>query len=107
VDVKRLRDKLALYLGLDWIYADEMPPVPATPAPTKPRSPGPAHLEELLRLGEIGYVRGIEAKLADLARLDGNAAFVETSKSFVQGFDMTGYIAFLKTFQPGKEETRG
>ncbi|ATN35289.1 hybrid sensor histidine kinase/response regulator [Rhizobium sp. ACO-34A] len=107
VDVKRLRDKLALYLGLDWIYADEIPPVPATPVSIKPRSPGPAHLEELLRLGEIGYVRGIEAKLADLARLDGNAAFVETSKSFVQGFDMTGYIAFLKTFQPGKEETRG
>ena len=40
-------------------------------------SPGAAHVEELIRLGEIGYVRGIEAKLADLAKVEANQPFTE------------------------------
>ena len=61
------------------------------------KTPGIAHIEELIRLGEIGYVRGIEAKLADLARSEENQPFTEAVKTYVQAFDLAGYADFLKT----------
>ncbi|NML72776.1 response regulator [Rhizobium sp. S-51] len=109
VNVKRLRDKLAMYLGLDWVYADEQITA-APPSPSRreaPASPGATHVAELSRLSEIGYVRGIEAKLADLERQGENSAFVETSRGYVQAFDMTGFAAFLKEFDTLGEESRG
>ncbi|MHB0951783.1 MAG: hybrid sensor histidine kinase/response regulator [Allorhizobium sp.] len=107
VNVKRLRDKLARYLGLEWIYADDVQQ-PSKPKPAaKPASPGPAHIEDLMRLGEIGYVRGIEAKLTDLARAEENLPFAEALRAYVQAFDMTGYMAFLKTNDTERAETSG
>ncbi len=113
VDIQRLRDKLAMYLGLDWIYADEQPS-PATAggsaaaaAAHSPASPGPDHLAELFRLSEIGYIRGIEAKLADLARIEDNSAFVDASRGFVQAFDMAGFASFLKTVDARGENGHG
>ena len=101
VDVRRLRDKLARYLGLDWIYADEQPGTAAAAGPSAAAeqpagSPGQAHIAELTRLSEIGYVRGIEAKLADLSKIKENSAFVDASRGFVQAFDLAGFAAFLK-----------
>jgi signal transduction histidine kinase/CheY-like chemotaxis protein len=109
VNVKRLRDKLAMYLGLDWVYADEQAAAapPSPPRQEAPASPGATHVAELSRLSEIGYVRGIEAKLADLAKQGENSAFVETSRGYVQAFDMTGFAAFLKEFDTLGEENRG
>ncbi len=95
VDIRRLADKLAAHLGLVWIYENET----ALPAPVGPKppivSPGAAHVQDLLRLGEIGYVRGIEAKLADLARNDANRAFTDEASAYVKAFDIAGYMKFL------------
>jgi len=107
VDVKRLRDKLAMYLGLEWIYADSVITAPKPRAPAPLVSPGPTHIEDLLRLGEIGYVRGIEAKLADLARSEENLPFTDALRVLVQAFDMAGYMSFLQKFETEKEDTRG
>ncbi|MCM2473234.1 response regulator [Rhizobium sp. CG5] len=107
VDVKKLRDKLAMYLGLDWIYADEMPAPLKPKPPARPQSPGAGHIEDLVQLGEIGYVRGIESKLADLAKSPENLPFTEALRVYVQAFDLSGYAAFLKQFQSEKEDTRG
>ncbi|WP_064684811.1 hybrid sensor histidine kinase/response regulator [Rhizobium bangladeshense] len=97
VDIRQLRDKLALHLGLNWIYADDAHAVvEETEAPML--SPGPAHVQELLRLGEIGYIRGIEAKLSDLAKLEANRPFTEELRAYVAAFDMTGFMAFLHDF---------
>ncbi|MGF0540315.1 hybrid sensor histidine kinase/response regulator [Agrobacterium sp. ES01] len=97
INMGRLRDKLALHMGLDWAYADEQQVV--AKGEDKPiESPGRSHVEDLMRLGEIGYVRGIELKLADLAKQEQNLPFTKAAGTFVQAFDMAGYSAFLKSF---------
>ncbi|SCB60548.1 Signal transduction histidine kinase [Rhizobium aethiopicum] len=94
VDIRQLRDKLALHLGLNWTYADDAPAAPAkTDAPMM--SPGAAHVQELLRLGEIGYIRGIDAKLSDLAKVETNRPFTEALRPYVAAFDLAGFMTFL------------
>ncbi|AXV18382.1 hybrid sensor histidine kinase/response regulator (plasmid) [Neorhizobium sp. SOG26] len=95
VDLRRLSDKLAVHLGLSWIYeSDAAPPVATDPRPAV-KAPAPDHLQDLLRLGEIGYVRGIEAKLHDLAQSDDTRAFAEEASTYVKAFDLAGYMKFV------------
>ncbi len=61
-------------------------------------SPGAAHVQELLRLGEIGYIRGIEAKLSDLAKVEANQPFTEELRAYVAAFDLAGFMTFLHDF---------
>jgi CheY-like chemotaxis protein/anti-sigma regulatory factor (Ser/Thr protein kinase) len=100
VDIRRLADKLAAHLGLVWVYeSDTSLAVPTSPR--KPiKSPGTSHIEDLLRLGEIGYVRGIEAKLADLAKQEEHKSFAEELGTYVQAFDLAGYMNFLTRLAP-------
>lgn len=105
VDIKQLRDKLALHLGLKWLYGEATPPTP-TKHERPLLSPGPAHLQELLRLAEIGYIRGIEAKLADLAKVEANQPFTEELRIYVAAFDLNGFMNFLHHFDK-KVETLG
>ncbi|WP_075289557.1 hybrid sensor histidine kinase/response regulator [Pararhizobium arenae] len=95
-DIRQLHDKMALHLGLEWTYDDEARPQPPARPSATIRTPGAAHVEELLRLGEIGYIRGIEAKLNDLARIEENQPFTEAARVYVQAFDLAGYAAFLQ-----------
>ncbi len=105
-DIRRLQDKLAIHLNLEWVHDTGEAPAAAPRAKGAVVSPGTAHLEELIRLGEIGYVRGIEAKLADLAKNEENGPFVEQARGFVQAFDLAGYADFLHALTT-KEKTRG
>ncbi len=99
VDFRRLADKLAAHLGLVWVYENETV-LPAVVGPKKPvKSPGTNHVQDLLRLGEIGYVRGIEAKLADLAREEEHRPFAEELGTYVQAFDLAGYMKFLSRLE--------
>ncbi|HLP69863.1 MAG TPA: response regulator, partial [Rhizobium sp.] len=107
VDVRRLRDKLAKYLGLDWTYADEQVATRKAGAPERPKPPAAGHIDELVRLGEIGYIRGIEAKLAEIGTNPDHLAFTEALRVHVQSFDIPGYLALLKTYETERVETRG
>ncbi|MNL75449.1 hypothetical protein D3C87_2012570 [compost metagenome] len=69
--------------------------------------PGRQHVEELIRLGEIGYVRGIEAKLTEIALEPEHQLFVEAARAYVQAFDLSGYDAFLKEKTENGAVTRG
>ena len=102
VNLRRLADKLASHLGLAWIYEGELPPTPLSAAKKPVISPGTNHLQDLLRLGEIGYVRGIEAKLADLAADETNRPFADELGLYLKAFDMAGYMKFLERLD--KEE---
>ncbi|MHC1551165.1 hypothetical protein [Phyllobacterium sp. K27] len=75
--------------------------------PGKLVSPGEAHIGELISLGEIGYIRGIETKIAELAKIEDNRAFAEALGQFVQMFDLAGYDRFLRTFESNKEPVKG
>ncbi|KKX30321.1 ATP-binding protein [Rhizobium sp. LC145] len=105
VDIRRLSDRLAAHLGLEWVYEGDpaFSPPPMAKAPV--RSPGKNHVQDLLRLGEIGYVRGIETKLADIARMEENRPFAEELGTYLQAFDMAGYMTFLNRF--GEDERFG
>ena len=95
-DIRQLTDKLSIHMGLDWIYDDD-----TQPAATLDRiiNPGMDHVEELIRLGEIGYIKGIEAKLAEIARQPRHRPFADAVRSYVQVFDLTGYDTFLKALE--------
>ncbi len=106
VDIRQLRDRLALHLDLKWIYADTVA-APVVKAPLPMKSPGPDPIAELISLAEIGYIRGIEAKLADLAKLDDNQPFIDALRVYVQAFDLSGFVAFLRDFDTEKVEPIG
>ncbi|MBX9455911.1 MAG: hybrid sensor histidine kinase/response regulator [Rhizobium sp.] len=99
VNFRQLHDKLAHWLGLTWVYAT----APARPGPGAAgqglRSPGAGHVEELIRLGEIGYVRGIEAKLSDLAKDEENRHFAEVMTAHIKAFNIDAYLADLRKLE--------
>ena len=89
-------------LGLEWAGAPEAEPVPtATPA-EEASGPSPQQVGELLRLGRIGHIRGIEAKLAEMAQ-DATVpdAFVARLRGLVADFDMRRYLSVLQAMADG------
>jgi signal transduction histidine kinase/CheY-like chemotaxis protein len=98
VNFRQLHDKLAALLGLDWVYATAVSGPPRRSEPAL-RSPGAGHIEELIRLGEIGFIRGIEAKLAELAKSDQNQHFAAVMTAHVKAFNIDAYLADLRTLE--------
>ncbi|EJN06245.1 ATP-binding protein [Phyllobacterium sp. YR531] len=96
-DLRQLQNKIAQLLALDWIYEDERPS-PAATSFGKLVSPGEMHVRELISLGEIGYIRGIETKIAEIAKEEDNRAFTDALGQFVRAFDLAGYDKFLRSF---------
>jgi signal transduction histidine kinase/DNA-binding NarL/FixJ family response regulator/purine-cytosine permease-like protein len=99
VDFRQLHDKLAHYLALEWVYAIAPPPEALAMASPDLKSPGQNHLQDLIRLGEIGYVRGIEAKLVDLAKEDENRHFAEVMTAHIRAFNIDAYLADLRKLE--------
>ncbi|GJD80838.1 hybrid sensor histidine kinase/response regulator [Methylobacterium gregans] len=91
-------DRVGALLRLDWPDAAAAP-LPAVPAhdPDSAARPGAAPIAELLRLGRIGHIRGIEAKLAALEAEGATPpAFVARMRGLIAGYDLRGYLAVLK-----------
>ncbi|TCN29511.1 ATP-binding protein [Sinorhizobium americanum] len=103
--VRQLTDKLAIHLKLEWIHEGDVKDAPANGKPTV-ISPGDQHVRELIELGEIGYVRGIEAKLTEIALNPENQPFAEAAGAYVRAFDLAGYDAFLKRLLPEEANAR-
>ncbi|MCQ4158903.1 ATP-binding protein [Roseomonas sp. GC11] len=94
IDIDLFLGRLQVLLGLDW--AEPAPP-PAEPANGLIVPPRADHLGELLALGRIGYVRGIEAKLAEIeAEEPLHAPFVQEIRGLLRVYDMRRYLAFLE-----------
>ena len=56
------------------------------------------HIEELIGLGQIGYVRAIQMKLDEIgSNQPEHADFVAQMRSLVDRFDLDQYMATLKT----------
>lgn len=97
VDIRQLSDKLALHMGLSWIYeGDTESPQPPRPQPMQP--PESRDINDLIQLAEIGYIRGLETRLNELDQNERNRAFTDAARNYIQSFDMAGLMTFLKQF---------
>ena len=94
-ELNQLLEKLATHLDLEWDYAAPAPTGVADKAPPL-RSPGAEHLRELVSLGQIGHVRGIEAKLVELAGVPGNQPLVDALRRHIEAFDFDGYAELIE-----------
>ena len=92
-DLKQVLDKLGTLVGIEWDYAEG---AAKPPTAGRMRSPGPEHLRDLASLGQIGHVRGIDAKLTELAADPDNLPLVEALRRHVDTFDFDGYAEVLE-----------
>jgi CheY-like chemotaxis protein len=92
VDLGQIIDKLGAHLALDWVHAE----APATARPGRIRSPGAEHLRDLANLGQIGHVRGIDAKLSELSSEPANRPLVDALRRHMQEFDFDGFAETLE-----------
>ena len=89
LQVNALLDWLGKKLGIEWISAE----LAAAPAPAAPPAPPPlvppdaAHLAALDELIDLGYLRGILGKLAEIERLDArHGEFVRVLRDLARQF---------------------
>ena len=98
MDLRALLETIRNLLGVEWVY-DAAPAVivPVQNDPLNMTRPGLQHLSDLLQLGRIGYVRGIEAKLSEITEAEPEtAAFAGHLREMVRGFELSRYIACLE-----------
>lgn len=98
-DLRALLGKIHALLDIEWIYeAEASEPKPTLAAALVPGAiPQQGDIEELIRLGQIGYVRGIQEKLTEI---EGNSSahrdFTGYMKGLIDGFDLNRYLAVLE-----------
>jgi CheY-like chemotaxis protein len=91
-DLGQLVDRIGTHLGLEWVHAEP----PSETVLGKLVSPGQEALRELANLGQIGHVRGIEAKLNALAADPANMPLVEALRRHMENFDFEAYAETLE-----------
>lgn len=97
IDVPRLLETIRQLLKLEWQYGPDEIILPAW-RPDNGSRPPVRHIEELIGLGQIGYVKGIELKLDEIgSEHPEHADFVAKMRFLVDRFDLDQYMATLKT----------
>ncbi|HVY99923.1 MAG TPA: ATP-binding protein [Dongiaceae bacterium] len=101
IEINHLLAAIQSALGLDWIYeaSEPMERVPVPAAADRAAPPTAAgiplvHLNDLHRLGKIGYVRGIEIKLDELvATGTEHESVLADLRALVRSFELKQYMA--------------
>lgn len=106
VNVEELLDWLGKHLQIDWVSATANLPM-SLPVYEEPISqaalvtPSEQDLEELLRLANLGYIKGINEKLDQIVNADESyTAFAEMMRQFTRQFQteaLKAYILDLKS----------
>ncbi|MGT2487048.1 hypothetical protein ACU4GA_15985 [Methylobacterium oryzae CBMB20] len=90
-------ERIGKLLHLEWTEGAAPALSEPVPADADVAGPGREHVGELLRLGRIGHIRAIEAKLT---QMEGDAtvppAFVSRMRGLVEGYDLRRYLAVLQ-----------
>lgn len=96
IDIPRLLETIRQLLKIDWQYEAE----PAPPPQWKPDSgsrPPVKYVEELISLGQLGYIRAIQLKLDEIGNeCPEHADFVGQMRTLIDRFDLDHYMATLK-----------
>ena len=84
-------------LKIEWQYeADQI--VVAGWKPDTGSRPSVRHVEELISLGQMGYIRAIQLKLDEIgADHPEHADFVTQMRALIDRFDLDQYMATLKS----------
>jgi signal transduction histidine kinase/purine-cytosine permease-like protein/ActR/RegA family two-component response regulator len=97
IDIPRLLEAIRQLLKLQWQYEADQIPVAHWKPETGSRPPV-KHVEELIGLGQLGYIRAIQVKLDEIGSdYPEHADFVSQMRSLVDRFDLDQYMATLKT----------
>ena len=85
-------------LKLDWSYQTDIPVAQPRWRPETGSRPPPRYVEELMGLGQIGYIRAIQLKLDEIGSAHPeHADFVAQMRTLIDRFDLDQYMATLKT----------
>ena len=96
IGVQHMLATLARLLDLEWIRDTAPAAADAAPSFMASEIPPPRHLGELRRLGRIGHIRGIEAKLDEIAsEAPERRAFAEHLRLLIADVDLARYMAAL------------
>jgi CheY-like chemotaxis protein len=97
IDIPRLLELIRQQLKIEWQYETDQAVVVGWKPDTGSRPPV-RHVEELIRLGQMGYIRAIQLKLDEIgAEHPGHADFVTQMRILIDRFDLDQYMATLKS----------
>jgi signal transduction histidine kinase/CheY-like chemotaxis protein len=99
VNLNELLNLLGDRLNIDWIMRPEDVLIPSEEASYTSQliAPPPSHLDELLSLINIGYVRGVAKKIDEIESLDEvYAVFVNTMRKLAQQFQLAAMKKFVE-----------
>jgi signal transduction histidine kinase/purine-cytosine permease-like protein/ActR/RegA family two-component response regulator len=97
IDIPQLLETIRQLLKLEWQYGSDEIPVSFWRPESGSRPPA-RHIEALIGLGQIGYVKGIQLKLEEIgSEHPEHADFVAQMRSLVDRFDLDQYMDTLKT----------
>jgi len=97
IDIPRLLESIRQLLKIEWTYDTDQAAAPRW-RPDPASRPPVRHVEELIGLGQIGYIKAIRVKLDEIAsECPEQADFVSQMRSLVDRFDLDQYMATLKT----------
>ena len=97
IDIPKLLETIRQLLKIEWQYDSHQIVLPRW-KPDSGSRPPVKHVEELIGLGQIGYIRAIQVKLDEIgSEYPEHADFVSQMRSLVDRFDLDQYMATLKT----------
>jgi signal transduction histidine kinase/purine-cytosine permease-like protein/ActR/RegA family two-component response regulator len=97
IDIPRLLELIRQLLRIEWQYVPDQIVAPQWQPGSGPRPPL-KHVEELIGLGQLGYIRAIQIKLDEIdAENPEHTDFVSQMRFLIDRFDLDQYMATLKT----------
>jgi signal transduction histidine kinase/purine-cytosine permease-like protein/ActR/RegA family two-component response regulator len=97
IDIPRLLETIRQLLRIEWQHDADEVRVPQW-KPDSGSRPPVKYVEELIGLGQLGYIRAIQVKLDEIGSdYPEHADFVSEMRSLVDRFDLDQYMATLKT----------
>ena len=102
-DLRQLLGKIHALLDIKWVYDEKPDTTPITAAMLASAIiPPQDDIDDLIRLGQIGYVRGIQNKLDEIEKgSSDHRNFVSYIRVLSDGFDLKRYVAVLESFRVG------
>jgi len=96
IDIPKLLELIRQVLKIEWQYETDQVAVPQWKPETGSR-PHFRHVEELISLGQMGYIRAIQLKLDEIgAEQPEHAEFVSHMRFLIDRFDLDQYMSTLK-----------